>query len=206
MTHKTFPVLIAIILLTLLVVLPRHVLALFEDVALEVKELVLGKENKNMTDNTLSVGSSIELAPEGDENGNGEVDAGDIVRFSYTITNTTTASHTFAVLKTNINRNDINFIHNVMGVTGLSEDNDTITFPNLRIPPSSTSTIQFDARVNYVQEEISIKTEPELVSSDNTSLVKSSLKEIKAKKLSKEEVDKRMENRGMLLQLKNTDL
>src|SRR5260221_91096 len=59
----------------------------------------------------LSVDSKISLAEDGDVNKNGQIDAGDTVRFSYTVTNTTDKDQTFATLKTNINRKQLNFIH-----------------------------------------------------------------------------------------------
>ena len=52
----------------------------------------------------------------------------------------------------------------------------------------------FEARVNYSQEDKVIASEPEFVSSDNKPVGKFQRKEITAKKLSKEEIAKRLES------------
>ncbi len=125
------------------------------------------------TPKEFTITSKIELAPGGDLNNNGQIDAGDLVRFSYTITNTTDTTYKFATLKTNINRNDINFIHNIQGTLNLTDNGKTITIPNLHIAPQQVETISFDARVNYdANTDQVIKTQPEFVTSDNKTVFK----------------------------------
>ena len=64
----------------------------------------------------------------------------------------------------------------------LSDVDSTVTIPNLRINPGEKLLISFDARLNYFTDvEKTIFTEPEIITSDKKSLIKSERKEIKAK-------------------------
>lgn len=200
-----------ILILTLLLLTPAVAKAsLFDDFINEmnnklqggadrVKSLVTPVANTNVKDKVLSVESAIALAPEGDVNKNGEIDSGDIVRFSFVLTNTTDKVYSYATLKTNINRKQLNFIHSLRGATGLTDNKDTIEFRNIRIGPNEQRVISFDARVNYSKEDKIISSEPEFVSSDGNPVGKFQKKEISAKKLSKEEINKRLENRRQKL-------
>lgn len=137
----------------------------------------------------LKIDANIELAPDGDVNKNGQIDAGDTVRFSYTITNTTDQAYSFATLKTNINRKQLNFIHNVTGATNLNDDGKTITISNFRIAPGQVVSLSFDARVNYfTKEDPVITTEADFIGKDKKSHAKSKRKEIKAKRILKEKI------------------
>ncbi len=155
------------------------------DIVDNVKNFFTAKPPKELT-----IDSKIELAPGGDINKNGQIDAGDIVRFTYIITNTTDENYSFATLKTNINRKQLNFIHNITGTASL-DDNDgkTISIPNFRIGANQIATITFDARVNYyTNEDPIIATEAEFVSEEKKSIAKSLKKEIKAKRMNKENI------------------
>ncbi len=151
----------------------------------------------------LTIDSNISLAPEGDINKNGEIDAGDIVRFTYAITNTTDKEYSYSALKTGTDRKQLNFIHNVEGTTGILDDDKTLIFSNLRINPHEQLVISFDARLNYSQEDKTITTEPDFIGSDKNSIVKSIKKEIVSKKLGAEEIKKRIEKGGMIFNIKN---
>lgn len=129
----------------------------------------------------ISLDAKVERKLTGDINKNNVVDGGDIVTFEYTIHNPTTKEISFATLKTNIPRKHLNYIHNIEGAMSLSDKNNTITIPNLRINPGQTLTIKFDARINYFTDsEKSITTEPEIITSDRKSLIKAKRQEIKA--------------------------
>lgn len=195
--YKTAAILFLILFLT---VSPKPVSAnLFEDFLNEmnsklkdgvegVKDLVAPKkENK-----ALTLESEIKLAVDGDINKNGQIDAGDSVNFIYIVQNTTDKKYAYATLKTNIRRSSINYIRNVSGVTGLKDDGKTIEFPNLRIEPGMVKEISFEANVNYFTEtDPTISTEPELVSEDKQSLLKSLKKEIQVKRIKKEDIPDR---------------
>ncbi len=143
----------------------------------------------------LKIDSGISLVPEGDVNKNGQIDAGDTVRFSYTLTNTTDQEYSFATIKTNINRKQINFIHNITGTASLDDDSKTIEIPNFRIAPNQIATITFDARVNYyTSEDPTIATVPEFFDNNKKSIVKSLKKEIKALRINKDKIP------GMIIQ------
>lgn len=58
----------------------------------------------------FTIESDISLVPGGDENNNSQIDARDVVRFTYTIINPTDKSYAYASLKTNINRKQLNFV------------------------------------------------------------------------------------------------
>lgn len=170
-------------LLLFLVASSQTTYALFEDVVEEVKEIFTGKEKK------FTVDSEIELVAEGDVEKNGQIDAGDIVRFTYTILNTTDKDYSFATLKTNIDRKQLNFIHNIYGATSLNDDGKTIEIPNFRIGANQTATIIFDARINYFSDQDpTLITEAEFVSEDLQTVAKSSKKEIKVNRIQKEKI------------------
>ena len=167
-----------------------------------VRSVLSKEEDKNVKNKEFTIESSIELAPDGDDNKNRQIDAGDIVRFTYTIINTTDQAYSYATLKTNIDRKQLNFIHNVFGTTGLSDLDDTIIIPNIRVNAREQKVISFDARINYFQEDKIIATESEFVNVDKKSIKKSLRKEIQAKKLTAEEVKKRVEKSGFVRSIK----
>ncbi len=154
---------------------------------------------KKETPKELVINSNISLAPSGDANNNNAIDAGDIVRFTYTITNTTDKNYSYVTLNTNINRNDLNFIHSLRGATGLSDTDGKIKLRNIRINSNEQRVLSFDARINYSREDKDISTEPEFITEDQKLILKSDKKSVSAKKLSDEEVKKRLENRGVVL-------
>lgn len=125
----------------------------FDDLVLEGKKLLGTEKNaKNFTGNSIiEITSDIALTENGDVNKNGEMDGGDTVRFSFTISNGTDEPYPFSNLKTNIKRDSIHFIHNIKGVTGI--DNDTLELPNVYVSPKSKVEISFDAVLNYSKEE-----------------------------------------------------
>lgn len=137
----------------------------------------------------LKIDANITLAPGGDVNKNGTIEAGDVVRFSYTITNTTDKEYSFATLKTNIDRKEINFIHNVIGTVNLLDDGKTISITNLRLAPNQVLQVSFDARVNYfINQDPVISTQADFVGKDRKSYSTSGKKEIKAKRILKDKI------------------
>lgn len=137
----------------------------------------------------VTIEGAIALAPGGDVAGNGEIDAGDVVRFTYTLQNTTDKKYTFGTVKTNLQRSQLNFIHNVVGVTGLTENNDTIELPNMRLVAEQALTVSFDARINYYQnDDQTIATEPEFLDDKNNQVAKGERKEVKARKISADKI------------------
>lgn len=146
-------------------------------------------DDKNLKNKVLTIESAITHAPNGDVNKNGQIDAGDTITFTYTIQNNTDKKYVYATLKTNIQRDSLNFIHNVTGVTGLKDDGKTIEFPNLRVEPGMIKVISFDAKINYFTEQDPIiTTEPELITEDKKSLLKSVKKQIQGKRIKKEDI------------------
>lgn len=188
-----------LILLFFLISSPKVLAFSLGDIVKEFKSLFDNKSDLNRKDNKLSIDSLIELAPGGDENNNGEIDSGDIVRFTYALINTTDNKYSYATLKTNIDRKQLNFIHRLKGATGLSDEEGTITFHNIRINPDEQRIISFDARLNYSQEDKSITTESEFIDENKKSFMKFPKKEVIAKKLSAEEIKKRLEKRGVTI-------
>jgi len=133
----------------------------------------------------LSITSKIELAPNGDINKNGTVDAGDTIRFVYVITNTTSNTYSFATLKTKINTNSLNSISSMQGAVSINDANHTLTIPNLHIHSNQQLTISFDAHANFNKDSNqTVSTEPELVDQNNTVLVKGQKQEVTVNKMS----------------------
>jgi hypothetical protein len=134
----------------------------------------------------LTVDSSITLTE--DLNKNGQIDAGDTVKFSYFISNTTNTEYKLATLKTNLDRTKINFIHNLNGGSGMQDDGQTINFPNLNIAASQQLNVSFEASVNFdPSSDQIVATQPELVTADNQSIKGSDKKEVTVKKNSSNE-------------------
>ena len=173
------------VLLTLFLTSAAPVRASFlGDIFDSLKQLLI----PNVTPAKLTVDSAITQAADEDENHNGQVDAGEIVTFSYTITNPTKNEYAFSTLNTNIPRDNLNFIHDIKGTSSLSDADKTITIPNLRINPQSELIISFKARTNYSSDELILSTEPELLTQDKQSLLKSGRKTIQAKPLKDNEI------------------
>ena len=147
-----------------------------------VKNVLSKEEDKNVKNKEFTIESNVELATDGDLNKNGQIDAGDTITFTYSISNPTDKELAFNTLKTNIPRNALHFIHDIRGTSSLSDKNNTIEIPNLRINPYQDLTVSFNARINYFQNsDQTIWTEPELITQDKKSLFKGTRKEIKAK-------------------------
>lgn len=160
---------------------PTHA-SIFDNLADGVKNL-FNKEKE------FTIQPNIALAPDGDIDKNGEIDAGDIVRFTYTITNTTDQEYSDGTLQTNIDRKALNFIHNVRGTPSLNDDGKTITIPNLHIRSLRELTISFDARINYYDDiDRNITTQAEYINHDKKSILKSNLKQIIGKKITSEKL------------------
>lgn len=129
--------------------------------------------------NAMTVDSEITLASDGDVNNDGQVDAGDTVIFSYTIINENSKEFPLSVLKTNISRTRLNFIHDIRGTASLSDANGTIEIPNLFIGPNQRVMISFHARINYFQgDDQVIGTRPELIGRDGVLLLEAATREM----------------------------
>lgn len=181
----------SLILVTLLLVLTPQALAFsLPDLLKPVQDLI-GKTplGSNSSDNQLTISSSISLAEHGDVNSNGQIDAGEIVTFKFTITNPTSEEYKYATLKTNIERGSLNFIHNVKGVTGIDDQDNNLSLANLRIAPSQTIEASFDARINYYSDQDKvISTEPEFLTQDKKSLLKTKREQIMAKRIDPQKI------------------
>lgn len=137
-----------------------------------VKNLFTQEEDKNVKNKEFTIESDMSLDPGGDVNKNNEIDAGDIVRFTYTLKNTTDKKYSFGTLKTNIDRKQFNFFHNVQGTTNLVDDDKTIEIANVGLNAGETVVISFDARTLYANDDKSISTEAEFLDADKKSVVK----------------------------------
>lgn len=139
----------------------------------------------------FNVESKIELAPGGDINKNGQIDAGDTIKFFYTITNPTKESYKFATLNTNVNTKELNTISIVQGVLSLDISKDTILIPHLTIAPNQVQKISFTARMNFNKDNDQlISTEADLVDDKKSSIFKAKKQEVNAKKLDTESFNK----------------
>lgn len=182
-----FLVIFPLILLFLVITSNVSAFSVF-DVLKDVKDAILGKEDKNIKDKKFTIESDITLAQ--DENNNGEIDGGDTVRFIYTLTNTTNDEYGYAALKTNIDKNNLHLFYNLSGVTGLTYENDIIILKYIRIGVKEQRVLSFDAKVNYFDEDQFISTEPEFLTEDKKSISKSQKIETKINRLTDEEKKK----------------
>jgi hypothetical protein len=163
---------------------PQAYASILDDVVNGVKKFFTPEPKKEFI-----IDSKIELAPDGDVDKNGQISAGDIIRFTYSLSNKTDREYSFATLKTNINRKQLNFIHNIIGTASLNDDGQTIIIPNYRIGANQVATIMFDARINYITDKDTlITTEGDFVDKDRKTVVKALKKEIKANKINSDKI------------------
>lgn len=110
------------------------------------------------------VEGKIELAPGGDANRNGEVDAGDTVRLKFDIVNRTNQEYKFATLLTGLDRTLVYDLWNLSGASSLDDANNTITFPNVWIAPQARLSVSLDVTAQYFTEgEKRLALSPELL-------------------------------------------
>lgn len=160
---------------------------ILENIINAVKDLVFPND-ENEAKGNVDLKSNISLVPNGDSNGNGIIDAGEIVRFEYIISNNTDEELKFAKLDTDIKRDSINYIHNVSGTTGLDDNGKSISIKNIRIPKNMEIKISFEARTNlYSDSDGQLTTMPEFSSGDNKYRVKLEKISKEIKKISKED-------------------
>jgi len=115
-----------------------------------------------------------------DVNHNTIMDGGDMVKVSYHITNPTNQDFPFTRIETNLNRDTLNFIHNVQGTGSIVDTGKTITIPNFYLPASQERDISFEARLDYSDgQELTLMTIPEIFTRDNHSLAASGSKTFK---------------------------
>ena len=141
-----------------------------------VGSLVLTSKVKSasaISEKWLSVDSKIELIPSEDLNHNGVADGGDGVKFTYSISNPTDGSYQFATLKTGLDSSSLNYIHDMVGITGVDTQKQTINIPNIHLGSGQSLTISFEAVANFDTQDKDLVTTPELFAKNGTSLVKS---------------------------------
>jgi hypothetical protein len=155
------------------------------------KPLQLGSGN-------LSVSSNVALAANGDINQDSVIDGGDMVTFSYTISNNTNNDYPYSTLKTNLPRDLINYIHNVKGAYSIEDKDGSTEIPNLYIHAHQLLKISFDARVDiFTGADKGITTQPQLYDRENKKLVENSKSELGIKGS-----DKISSNSALLNQIK----
>jgi len=171
--------------------------SILDDIFNKAKEVLLGKPEKESRG--IEISSSINLAPGGDVDNNGEVDSGDFVRFEYVITNNDDKEYSWLNLETNINRREINTISNFKGITGIEDSKDKLIIPNIRLYPKQTVKISFDAKVSYsTKKDIDLFTEPKIKEKAGNILTEDNRRQIKAKKITKEKMNKALGNKQEL--------
>jgi hypothetical protein len=134
--------------------------------------------------NTLSLTSFISLAPKGDLNKNGKIDAGDTLRFTYMIKNQKSDTYKFTTLDTNVDTRYLNSIRNLQGVMSVNSSGNTLSFPNISLRPNQQRTISFDATINfYKDKDLTVNTTPELIDANKKSLAKAQNQHVVAAKM-----------------------
>jgi hypothetical protein len=124
------------------------------------------EQSRRVVDGPVSVEGKIDLITGGDHNKNGEIDAGDAVNFRFDIINPSANEYSFAELQTGIDTSMYFDWWNLRGTVNMSDDDGTITFPNLKIPPRSQITIGVEATVSYfTQGQKQLAVSPQLVDS-----------------------------------------
>jgi hypothetical protein len=156
------PVLLCVTLVTLFLYSTKPARAFsFQDILTKVESIFKGTNQQKQ----ITVDAKVELAPNGDINHNGKITSGDMVTFTYTITNPTNISYPLLTLKTNLDTSTLNNITNIQGAASIDESNKTITIPNINIEKDNIRTISFRAQISFSKDrDISLSTEPHLIS------------------------------------------
>ncbi len=181
------PVIVSLLVSSFFFVQVKQASALtFNEVVDSVKKIFTSEDDNNIKDKEFTLDSTIALVPGGDTDMNNIIDAGDTIRFTYKLSNTTDQAYTFSTLKTNIDKKELTYVHNLYGVTGISNDDKSIVFTNFRMDANSSKTISFDAVVKYYTDvDPTISTEVEFISKEQKLVAKAVKKEIKAKRIAK---------------------
>lgn len=167
----------------------------------EVKDFFTPDPKKEFT-----IDSNITLAPGGDVDQNGQIDAGDTIRFKYKLNNHTEKEYSWLTLKTNIDRKRLNNFRNEFGTLNMVDDGKTIMIPHIKLSPNQDLIIRFDATVNFsTKEDLSISTEPEIVTNENKIILKMESKQVVAKKLSDDRFKSLINNSQYLRQIKQDE-
>jgi hypothetical protein len=102
------------------------------------------------------------MAPGGDFDGDGMINGGDTLRFSFSIRNQTPNDYSAAALDTRVPRHSLHFIHDVHGANSLSDEGESIIIPNLNLLAGQSLLISFDAQPNFSDERLTLWSEPSL--------------------------------------------
>ncbi len=131
----------------------------------------------------IEISTVITQDSDDDFNQNGQIDAGEMIKFQYTITNNGDIPLTLSTLDTMIPSNQFNFIHDVFGATGIDASGDTILIPFVHLEPNQVQTISFKACINYfVDSDLTLETASALILPNGQTVVRGPKKTIIIKK------------------------
>lgn len=111
----------------------------------------------------ISVEERYTLASGDPKNGDSKISGGNIVTFSFVLTNSSNQAARSVTLDTGISRKLLAFIQNVHGTTGISQDTPTVVLKNIVLLPDETQKISFDAQTLYSPKDYEIRILPVLV-------------------------------------------
>lgn len=133
---------------------------------------------ENLSSTGLTIDSSYSLTPDGDRDSNGVINAGDTVRFIFTVTNKSNQAARFNNLETGIPSKFAINTHNEQGFTGYVQNKETVTLANVVILPGQTQILKFDAQMPVSDRQFDLPLEPKLISNSGAVIVKSEAKTI----------------------------
>lgn len=117
----------------------------------------------------ITLDSQYKLAADVDKNG--KISGGDIVNFSFSLTNKSSQASRYVTVKTGIPKDELIFLHNYRGTTGIAGVAPDIEFKNIVVLPGQTQTLSFDATTLMSASDYRMQVHPALVDASNSLVI-----------------------------------
>ncbi len=122
----------------------------------------------------LQLKSNIELAEAGDYNGNGSIDSGEMVRYSFTLQNTSAQSSRSVTVDTGILKADVLGIQDITGVTGYVVQDGKVRLTNIVVEAGQTKAMSFKAYIVLTNTDRKLIYHPALIDATKAKVLEGS--------------------------------
>ena len=159
----------------------------------EAQSIKYGARFDETSTDQISVEYDIELAEGGDYHQNGQIDAGDTIKFIYAIQNPTDQDYPYSVLQTQVLKENYLQTHGISGGSGLRIEDGKVEFPNLYLQNHSLTIISVNVELRYFHNDLrEISTEPTLLSQEGERLFVGEKKSVSAEPITVTDMDVRL--------------
>lgn len=126
---------------------------------------------KHLSSKGISLNGTYATVRDGKNNTSTKVNAGDIVTFSFVLTNKGDQAARGVSLNTGISNKLLTYVQNIHGTTGVSETTPMITIQNIVLLPNETQKISFDAQLLYSPNDYKVDIHPTLIDPSHTAVL-----------------------------------